>query len=173
MEYSTDISNRTREISISLRNILLVTDSEKRQEQIKAISDNRTKRDEELKKVDEMTPKDDTKGREAVEKVQAAAVTAQPLNNKVMELAATNKNVEAIDFMNREARPAVRKLIEASDELTNYQKSRNQERYEEAVKAYKNAMLLMFIIGGIAIALAVTISILIARSIVPPLHKSI
>src|SRR5208337_4620188 len=66
MEYSTDIANRSREISISLRNILLVTDPGKRQEQIKEIGVNRTKRDEELKKVDELTPKDDAKGREAV-----------------------------------------------------------------------------------------------------------
>ena len=35
MEYSTDIANRTREISISLRNMLLVTDPGKRQAQIK------------------------------------------------------------------------------------------------------------------------------------------
>ncbi len=123
--------------------------------------------------VDEMTPKDDTKGREAVEKVRAAAETVKPLNNKVIDLAMANKNGEAVDFMNREARPAVRKLIEDSDELSNYQKLRNQERYEEAVKSYKSAVLLMFMIGGIAIVLAVIISILIARSIVLPLHKGI
>ncbi len=173
MEYSTDIANRTREISISLRNILLVTDPGKRQEQIKVMGDDRMKRDEGLKKVDEMTPKDDTKGREAVEKVRAAAETVKPLNNKVIDLAMANKNGEAVDFMNREARPAVRKLIEDSDELSNYQKLRNQERYEEAVKSYKNAVLLMFMIGGIAIVLAVIISILITRSIVLPLHKGI
>ncbi len=173
MEYSNYISGRTREISISLRNILLVTDSGKRQEQIKAMGDNGTKRDEALKQVDGMTPKDDTKGREAIEKVQAAAETVKPLNNKVVELAIANKNGEAVDLMNREARPAVRKLIEASDELSNYQKLRNEERYEEAVKSYKNAILSMFIIGGIAIVLAVIISVLITRSIVLPLHKGI
>src|SRR5208283_2671119 len=96
-----------------------------------------------------------------------------PLNNKVVELVTANKNAEAVDFMNSEVRPAVRKLIEASDELANYQKLRNQERYEEAKKAYKDAILLMFIIGGIAIVLAVIITVLITRSIVVPLNKGV
>ncbi len=173
MEYSTDIADRTREISISLRNILLVTDSEKRHAQIKAMDANRAKYNDDLKKVDEMTPKDDAKGRETVEKVRAAAETVKPLNNKVIDLAMANKNGEAVDFMNREARPAVRRLIQSVDELADYQKFRNQERYKEAESAYKKAMLSMFIIGGIAIVLAVIISILIARSIVLPLHKGI
>lgn len=173
MEYSTDISNRVREISISLRNILLVTDFEKRQAQIKAIGDNSAKYNEELKKIEEMTPKDETKGHEAIANFKAAQEIARPLNSKVVELAIANRSVEAIDFMNAEVRPAVRKLIQSVDALTDYQKSRNQVRYEEAAKAYKNAMLLMFIIGGIAIVLAVIVSVLITRSIVLPLHKSI
>src|SRR5208337_5239429 len=110
---------------------------------------------------------------ETVEKVRAAAETVKPLNNKVIELTMANKNGEAVDFMNREARPAVRRLIQSVDELADYQKFRNQERYKEAESSYKKAMSSMFIIGGIAIVLAVIISILIARSIVLPLHKGI
>ncbi len=173
MEYSNDIASRVREISISIRNFLLLTDAGKRQEQIKTIGDNRDKYNEELKKIEEMTTKDDIKGQAAIANFKAAAETAKPLNSKVVELAKANKNAEAIDFMNAETRPAIRKLIESVDQLTEHQKIRNQERYEEAAKAYKNAMLQMFIIGGIAIVLAVIISVLIARSIVLPLHKGI
>ncbi len=173
MEYSNDIAGRTREISISVRNIVLSPDPVKRQAQLKTIDDNRTKRSEELKKVDEMTSRDETKGREAIEKVRAAEETVKPLNNKVIELAMANKNAEAVDFINAQARPAMRKLIEVSDELTAYQKLRNEMRYEDAEKAYKNAILFMLIIGGIAIALAVVITVLITRSIVLPLNKGV
>ena len=46
-------------------------------------------------------------------------------------------------------------------------------RYEEAVSKYGNARLLLFIIGGAAIALGMLMSLLITRSIVRPLHKGI
>ena len=173
MEYSTDMADKMRGLSIAIRDILLATDSTQKQEYLRGIADIRTKYSEDLKKIEEMTAKDDTKGQEAIANFKAALATAKPLDSKVIELAMANKNREAIDLNNREASPAVRKLIQSVDVVTDYQKFRNQERYEESVKAYKNAVLLMFIIGGIAIVLAVIISILIARSIVPPLHKSI
>jgi methyl-accepting chemotaxis protein len=168
-----DMGDVVREVSIAVRNMLLVKETEKRQEQKKRIGDDRAKYDAAFKKIEDMTPKDDAKGHEIIAKIKPLQETARSLNVRVIELAMANKNDEAIELMNKEARPAVRKWIEAVTDLNNYQDKRNQIRYEEAVNKYGNARLLLFIIGGVAIALGIFISLLITRSIVRPLHKGI
>jgi len=168
-----DMSDSVREISIALRNALLVKENDKRQEQQKRITEDLAKYDTAFNKIVELTPKDDAKGHEIISKVKAAQEAARPLNSKVLELALAGKSDESIAFMNNEARPAVRHLIDAVDALGKYQNERNQMRYGEAKEAYDNAKLLMFIIGGMAIALSILISILITRSIILPLRKGI
>ncbi|MCL5237716.1 MAG: methyl-accepting chemotaxis protein [Nitrospirae bacterium] len=171
--HATNMSDNVREVSIALRNMLLVRDSEKRQEQKKTTEDERAKYNEAFKKVEELTPKDDTKGHEIIAKIRAAQEVARPLNNKVMELAIANKSDEAIELMNKEARPAVRKWLDAIGVLVQYQEQHNQIRYGESVKMYTSARTFMFTLGGIAIALAVLIAIFLTRSIVKPLNEGV
>ncbi len=173
LELANDMSTVVGEVSIALRNMLLVKDTEKRQEQKKRIEEGRAKYNEDLKKVEDMTLKDDTKGHEAISRVKAAQEAARPLNNKVVELVLANKAEEAIDLMNREARPAVRKWLDSLEELRKYQNNRNEIRYEGSVKAYNSARTLMFTLGGIAIALAVVIAIFLTKSIVKPLNEGV
>ncbi|MCL4490597.1 MAG: MCP four helix bundle domain-containing protein, partial [Nitrospirae bacterium] len=141
--HATNMSDNVREVSIALRNMLLVRDSEKRQEQKKTTEDERAKYNEAFKKVEELTPKDDTKGHEIIAKIRAAQEVARPLNNKVMELAIANKSDEAIELMNKEARPAVRKWLDAIGVLVQYQEQHNQIRYGESVKMYTSARTFM------------------------------
>lgn len=144
-----DMGDSVREISIALRNALLVKENDKKQEQKQRIAEHRAKYDAAFNKIVELTPADDAKGHEIISKVKAALETARPLNSKVIELTFAERNDEAIISMNNEARPAVRQLINTVDALGKYQDERNQMRYEEAKKAYDNAKLLMFIIAGI------------------------
>ncbi len=167
------MADTIREVSISLRNIFLTTEIQEKQKYITDISNNKPKYDEAFKKIEEMTPKDDPKGNELVEKLKTDRDNARLLNNRVVELSMKNRNAEAIDSMNKEARPAVRKWLETINELVQHMQERNQMRYEEADNAYKYARLFMFLIGGIAITLSIIISLLITRSIVLPLHKGI
>ncbi|MGO9377140.1 MAG: methyl-accepting chemotaxis protein [Dissulfurispiraceae bacterium] len=168
-----EMSDSVREISIALRNALLVKGDYKKQEQKKRIIEDREKYDAAFSKIDELTPKDDVKGQDAIIKVRTAQETAVPLNSKALELTLSGKNDETLDFMNKEVRPAVRQWINSVDALSKYQDERNQERYAEAKKAYDNAKLFMFIIGGITIALSILISMFITRSIVLPLQRGI
>ena len=123
--------------------------------------------------MEELTPTTDTKGQEVITKVKSGQDTARPLNNKVLELAKAGKDSEAIDLMNREARPAVRNWITAVDGLIAYQGERNKFRYEEAVKAYDSSRMIMMILGVVAILLAIGSAILITRSIVMPLNEAV
>jgi methyl-accepting chemotaxis protein len=90
-----------------------------------------------------------------------------------VDLAKAGKDSEAIDLMNREARPAVRNWIVAVDGLVAYQGERNKFRYEEAVKAYDSSRTMMLIIGLVALLIAIASAIFITRSIVIPLNEAV
>jgi methyl-accepting chemotaxis protein len=172
-EAANEMANSVREVSIILRNALLVKESSKRDEQVTRIATERGKYDAAFKKVDEMTPANDTKAKEIITKVKSTQDAARPVNNKVVDLAKAGKDAEAVDLMNREARPAVRAWISAVDGLIAYQAERNKFRYEEAVKAYESSRMMMLIIGAIALLLAISSAIFITRSIVRPLNEAV
>ncbi len=75
--------------------------------------------------------------------------------------------------MKAKARPAVRKWLDAVDELNNYQDDRSKTRYEDTQKAYDHSRLVMFTTGAVAVLLAGLIAFFITRSITGPLNKVI
>lgn len=118
------------EVSINLRNILLDANMEKRQEYVKRIADQRGKYDEQFNKTIEMTSTDDKKSHELFTKIKEATEAARGFNKHVTELALAGKDAEAVAFMNRDARPAVRKWLTLLDELIAHNTERNKIRYE-------------------------------------------
>jgi len=171
LERANEMGDWTRENAVYIRNILLTKDMEKRRAEKARIEEARSKYSEAFKKVEELTGQDDSKGQEAINKVKTMQDTAGGLNNRVIDLALTEKDGEANDLLQKEARPAVRKWIEAVAALVKYQEDRSQTRYEEAATAYTGARLLMLIFGGIAVLLAGFIAFLITRSITKPLTE--
>ncbi|GFO60288.1 methyl-accepting chemotaxis protein [Geomonas silvestris] len=173
IEMSNEMNDCITEVSINLRNILLDRSLDKRQEYVKRIGDQRTKYDEALKKVTELTPKDDTKGLEALTKVKGLQEKARPLNSKVVDLALAGKDSEGIQMLNSEARPAVRAWLNGIAELLEHGKARNKLRYEQAQVAYLQARNLMFGLGALALLLSAVITFLLARSITRPLAQAV
>jgi len=173
IELGNDMNDNISEVSINLRNILIDKKMEKRQEYVKRITDWRDKYNEAFKKLVDLTPKDDAKALGLISKITSATELARPLNNKVTELALAGKDPEAIEILNRDARPAVRSWLNAIGELGVHQKDRNKIRYDEAVAAYHQARNLMFGLGALALALAAVITFLLARSITLPLMQAV
>ncbi|HMK44853.1 MAG TPA: methyl-accepting chemotaxis protein [Dissulfurispiraceae bacterium] len=162
-----------REISIALRNALIMKDKGDRQEMGKRIPALREKYDEALKKIEEMTAKDDAKGHELIKNVRSAIDAARQPNSKVIELALAGKDSEANDVMLKEARVPVRKLIESVDAVSEYQKVRNKMRYEAAMQSYGSARTLVVILGCIAVVLSIGTGFFITRSIVNPMSHAV
>ena len=173
IELSNSMYKNTSEVSIALRNILLESNAERKQEMVKRIGDNRNNYSEAFKKVQEMTTKDDSKQHEIFAKITETQEIASGYNNKVIELALAGKDTDAIALMNKDARPAVRKWLNLLDELTAHNQERNKERHDQAVKAYESARSLMFVIGGVALLLAVIIAVFLTKGIVNPLATAV
>jgi methyl-accepting chemotaxis protein len=173
IELCNTMYKNTAEVSIALRNILLESNADKKQEMVKRMGDNRNNYNSAFKKVQEMTPKDDSKAHEILAKITETQEKARGYNNNVAELALAGKAGDAIALMNTDARPAVRKWLNLVDELTAYNQERNNQRHEQAVQAYESARLLMIGIGGAAILLAIIIAFFLTRGIVTPLAATV
>jgi methyl-accepting chemotaxis protein len=163
---ANDMYKNVSEVSIAQRNILLESSTERKQEMVKRIADNRARYAESFKKAEELTPQDDGKSREIIAKITETQEIARGLNNKVVDLALSGKESDAIALMNNEARPAVRKWLTLVDELIAHYQERNKERHDQALQTYESARSTVFGIGGVAILFAIIIAIILTKGIV-------
>ena len=168
-QLANDMMGSVREVSIAIRNIFLVRDIANINEMKNRIAEEGKKYDEALRKIEELTPEEAKEAFEMIAKIKAAQDTSRQLNNKVIELATEDKFDEAIELMNKEARPAVREWIESVEEVIKYQDERSEFRFNEALKTYENARISMLSLGASAVVLAIVISILLTLSITRPL----
>lgn len=170
---TNDMASIVRENAISLRNLILANDARKMQAEQNDIVTSKGKYNDMLKKLTELTRKDDVKGWEMIDKIKASQGIAREVNQQVIELALADKEKEAIDLMDAKARPATRKWIDDIAKANDYQDNLSAIRYTEAKKAYTGARLFMVVIGGVIVFLSGLIAFLITRSIVGPLNRVI
>jgi methyl-accepting chemotaxis protein len=168
-----DMSEVVRENVISLRNILLVKDVKFRETEKNKIVAVMGKYDELLKKLTDMTNKDDAKGLGILEQIKTSEVAARSFNRQVIELALSGKDAEAFELSISKAAAAARHWLDAIDASNNYQEDRTRVRYDQATKAYDYARLVMIILGTITILLASLCAFFITRSITAPLNRVI
>src|SRR3989339_1066950 len=162
-----------REVSIAMRTALLFKDTEKAREIRSAIAENRKVYDDNLKKVKELTPSDDTAAVGMISKVKASQEISRALNNDVLDLAVAGKHSEAFGLMTGKASPAVGQWIENVDDLVRHSETRTALRYDEANIAQENARTFMYLIGAVAIVLALAIAIFLTLGIIRPLRASV
>ncbi|HBH84222.1 MAG: hypothetical protein A2X05_14275 [Bacteroidetes bacterium GWE2_41_25] len=173
LQLANNMIDQTREVSINLRNILLLKDSENTLELKNKIDSIRTLYDADFKKLEGLITNDDTMSFAIVAKIKASQDVSRQLNNTVIDLAMAGKHEEAIIIMNQQASKKVAGWITDIDELITHNERRNIMRYMEAEEAQDAARLFMFILGTVAIALAIMISVFLTRSITRPLKLSV
>ena len=173
LQLANNMIDQTREVSINLRNILLLKDSENTLELKNKIDSIRTLYDADFKKLEGLITNDDTMSFAIVAKIKASQDVSRQLNNKVIDLAMAGKHEEAILLMNQQASKKVAGWITDIDELITHNERRSIMRYMEAEEAQDAARLFMFILGTVAIALAIMISVFLTRSITRPLKLSV
>jgi len=173
LQLANNMIDHTREVSINLRNILLLKESEKTLELKNKIDSIRNQYDADFKKFEELLTTDDTMSFVLAAKVKSSQEASRQLNNKVFDLAKAGKYNEAMIIMNEQAGKAVSIWIKDIDNLITHNEDRSAMRYSEAEKAQTAARSDMFILGAVAIALAIVISIFLTLSITRPLNISL
>jgi len=173
LQLANNMIDYTREVSISLRNILLFKDNTKTQEMKNSIDSLRNQFGKNFKELEGLTLNDDTMSFVIMAKIKASQDTSGQLNNKVVNLAMAGKYKEAISLMNQQASKELRAWIYDIDNLITHNENRTAMRISEAEKAQAAARLSIFILGAVAILLAIVISILMTLSIARPLNISL
>jgi methyl-accepting chemotaxis protein len=173
LQLANNMINNTRDVSISLRNILLLKESEENLKLKNHIDSIRNQYDKNLKELEGLITKDDTISFAIIGRIKVSLDASRELNDKVVDLAIAGKYEEAVLFMNQQASKKVSGLITDIDDLITHNKAMNIIRYSEAEKIMVSARLSMLILGVVAIALAIVISILMTLSITKPLTISL
>ncbi|MDD2856399.1 MAG: methyl-accepting chemotaxis protein, partial [Desulfuromonadaceae bacterium] len=173
IELANDSVDQIGIVSVNLRNIILEENHEKHPSMDKKIADARQKYDENMKKIIEMTSKDDAKSYELFASIKNAEESARAQNRKVDEFDTAGKDAEAISLLNREAGPAVEKWKELLEELIDHNMERNKMRYDEAVANYQSSRNIMFGLGGGAILIAIIAALYLTRGIVNPMQEAV
>ncbi len=173
LELANKMINHTREVSINLRNMLLLNDSEKTLELKNRIDSVRNLYDAGFKKLEGLITNGDSISFSIVAKIKVSQYASRQLNNKVIDLSIAGKHEEAILLMNQQASKAVAAWINNIDELITRNEVRSQIQYTNAEKAQVAARLFMFILGMVAIFLAIIISVFLTQSITRPLKISV
>lgn len=173
LQLAHNMIDNTREVSISLCNILLLKENETTVELKNMIISFRNNYDEDLKKFEELITVDDTMSFRLVTKVKSSQDASRILNNKVIDLAMTGKYNEAMVVMNDQAAKVVSGWINDLDELIKHTTDRSAMRYLQAEKGLTFARSSVLILGVVAIVLAIVISIFLTLSITRPLRISL
>lgn len=172
--HANDIASMVREVSVSLRNMLLEKSLEKRLEQKQRIEEYRAIYLEAFKKLEELTPKDDAKAQELLANFRSALDAARSSNTKMMELALSGtRDAQAIEVMNIETRPLIRKLITETEALVKFQEERSQFRYDEGVAEYRRVRWIVYGVGVLAVLMALGIAFHLTRQITVPLKHAV
>jgi methyl-accepting chemotaxis protein len=173
LQLANTMIDRTREVSIALRNMLLLKESEKTLELKNRIDSIRNKYDEDFNKLVVLISSDDTMSFDLVTKIKASQTASRLLNTKIGDLVMAGKHEDAILLMNQQASKSVADWINNIDKLITHNEVRNNILYLDAEKAQISARSFMLILGVLAILLAVVISILMTLSITKPLNISL
>ncbi len=160
-----------REVSIDLRNILLLQDNAVATEMKGKIAEQRQNYDENLKNLEGLIPKDDLKPHKIIAKIKALQGTSRELNDQVVALAVVGQYAEAITLMNTQASLSVRQWIHSLNDLIRYNEEYNTLRYQQANEAQAAARRFMFVLGTCALVLAAGTGILLTTGIVRPLRQ--
>ncbi len=164
-QIANDMRDQVANIAVHLRDILWVKDKVKRQEVRKKLDTARERYKADLLKVEEMTNTADTKALEILARVKSGVENARNLDNRVLDLIQAGKDSEAEDLLVREAGPALEKWLFSAEELVQHQQERSKFRYDEAKQEYSQTRMLMFLVGGIAVACALAIGFFLTRSV--------
>ena len=134
LQLANNMIKNTREVSIALRNILLLKDSKMTTELIGNINSFRKNYDEAVRTLEGMITADDTTSFRLVSTIKATREISRNLNDKVIELAQSGKIDEAIQLMNEQASKAVAAWIHDIDLLIVHNEDRSRMLFLEVEK---------------------------------------
>ncbi|MCX7096201.1 MAG: methyl-accepting chemotaxis protein [Methylobacter sp.] len=164
---SVDLRGAVRDVSIAVRNVVLINEQSGMQEEVKRIETQYKKYDELEAKLTDMVKSE--QGMAILTKIKQSEAETTPLIKKAAELALVGKNQEAVAVLLKDVRPKQQLWLDALDEMKDFQDKSSKKDAEDAAKAYVQARFLTFILGSAAMVFGALIAFWITRGITRPI----
>ena len=174
---ANNMINNVRESAVAVRNVILFKYGKQSGKKIQGIKDHlaqtRNEYDADAKKLRSLYEPQayyQLHGHDKqLDRTEIIADSSRKLQDQVIVLAQSNKTDEAAELMIGRADPTVKRWISYNNDLIKNQNEHTKMAYSAALKRYNLIRALMLMLGGMAVALAVILSVLLTRSITTPL----
>lgn len=160
-----------REATIIIRTMFLVDPKERESLRNRIYNDHRPKYEEAQKRLEELTPKEDTKGWEMLKDISNKLKPLAENNNKVIALIMEGQEKEALQLFMEKSRGQTRDVIKSIDALIAYQDERNQFRYEQIVSDMATSKVISIVLTIIAVVISIILGFVLTRSITKPVSE--
>jgi methyl-accepting chemotaxis protein len=176
----TEAANRmidaTRNSSVQIRNIILVTDEKTLaglKDKLVEVRAQYDAAEAALGKLFDSSATTTEKEKEFFTTIKEYKQAARVLQDKSVELGLKNQNAEATAILLNEVQPVVNKWTEALTELCKFEAQMNIDTAAEADRVYKAAIRNMLLTSGFALLVGLVIAFLITRSITRPIVQAV
>jgi methyl-accepting chemotaxis protein len=163
IKLNVDMANSVHTVTRVIRTIVLLKDKEQQKVENEKLLKARADYDKAWTALDKMPANESGKAVRA--KVAAARAQARPINDKVIELDAADKEDEAIAMLMKEANPANERWQAAIGENIALQEAANAQQYTEAKAGYQEARALLIGANVLCIVAAMLMGWRVTRSI--------
>ena len=171
-----EMRSAVRNISVAVRNIVLLTDMGEMQKEKDRVDAQRAKYSDAYAKLEKIFS--DFQGTSSEEKqflvkLKEDQQATKPLVDKAIAFGLENKAVEGTAVLLKEVRPSQQKWLKDLDDLADLEYKLTDQATEESNKAYSDARFMMLILGGVAVAFGFLAAFLVTRSITKPLNEAL
>ncbi|WP_051327797.1 methyl-accepting chemotaxis protein [Desulfatirhabdium butyrativorans] len=158
-------------IARAVRNVILLDNPEEMQQEKLRIEEARKNFQNAFGTLKRMVTSD--RGKELLAGIQAQEDAAKPITNRVLTLALSNQNKEAVDVLMKELRIPQRKLIENIANLIHYQESLTDQTAAQANRDYQAVLWTLIGIGIAALVSGMLIAFGLTTRVTRALHRVI
>jgi methyl-accepting chemotaxis protein len=171
IELASAMRDAVRYQAVALRDVVLQEDLAFKKKELKLMREARKKYATATEELEKLIASTDTNS--YLTKIKSTEAQIQPLVDETIEFSLNDQHVKAGDVVRDKLRPVQIQLIQELEEMLAYFEKENQEAAIEAKKTYRITQVLMIVLGGIAMALGVTVAFFITRSITTPLNIAV
>jgi len=154
-----------------MRTVVLLKDKPSKEHEMAKISKARADYNKYIAQLEKMPASE--AGQVVRKKIASARSVAGALNNKVIELAMSDKEAEAIALLMKEAGPATQLMQDALEENVAQLEADTAKVYAEAEADYQSTRNLLIAANALVVLLAALSGWLVTRSIVRPLKLAV
>jgi methyl-accepting chemotaxis protein len=169
--------NNAQETVIDLRGIIIKIFCKFSKESIQSTKDHfealRGTYIENVGKYEKLLPKELVPLNEQLVRIKTSRDSAWLNQDKVLSLLSSGKVIEGTDILFNIAYPSVQNWIKNSDDLIKMEDESTLKVFANAQKLYTDVRTTLIILGLIAFAIALTISVILTLSIIRPLKVSV